>query len=84
MKMDKNIDKCYGCNMKIDNTLYTGCLGGKLSIYNDIICPCSKCLLKGVCSDPCEKYNEYMSCDNGSNICKREISSLMKLIYDIS
>jgi len=37
------------------------CHGKPTSYYKDMltVCPCSDCLVKMVCQDPCKKYKSY-------------------------
>jgi len=36
-----------------------------------VSCPCSKCLIKVLCSDPCEDWNEI--CNESLDVQKQEI-----------
>ena len=53
----------------------TGCIGCKdyqeakcIGIRNDLthLCPCTKCIIKMMCKDPCREYTEIDFCKNNS------------------
>jgi hypothetical protein len=46
---------CDGCNMYIEG----GCVGYYLPIIEDMVCPCSICLVKMVCRDICEGLHDH-------------------------
>ena len=62
MKMTRK-EACKGCK-DYDSNYYSGhggeCLADvAVESLNKIQCPCSICLIKGVCEIPCDLFTEY-------------------------
>lgn len=56
-----NTESCKGCLLKQDDHYYR-CIINKFKKHSDIIikCPCSNCLIKGMCQDYCKLFIDYM------------------------
>jgi hypothetical protein len=55
-KIKKNIKLCQGC----DSLAGVYCTVRVQPLINDNIqCPCTTCVVKGICKSPCPEYNNF-------------------------
>ena len=53
-----DMPNCFGCFKHNDKSCYMR-VGFLTRKKESIICPCVDCLVKSMCSDICEEFNEY-------------------------
>jgi len=59
---------CKGCRIYevLDRCLYKRCLYPSKHVPKALICPCSICLIKMICTIKCEKFNIYINSERSN------------------
>lgn len=52
-----NKEDCKGCRSYFEGIPRTCSCRFKIVIYEDTVCPCAKCIIKGMCYTACEDFN---------------------------
>jgi len=51
-----DLNTTLGCKGCLHNVIDMPC---SLNMYDSSLCPCQICLIKGMCEDTCEEYNQF-------------------------
>ncbi len=78
------MNNCKGCLTYIE-VYEIGCaftMGGTPKIKSGITCPCTKCLVKVMCSEVCDIFNLYISLFTPSEVRLKNIHHQRLLDYE--
>ena len=54
-------NKYTGCKGCLNDVVHMAC---SRDMYDSSLCPCQICLIKGICRDICEEYNQFRKEDD--------------------